>query len=127
MPLYQPNQLPPEHQNAPLTHKGIIATFHASNGKTYDVKFEHDNPVKLGSRFSSGFLMFGMGYVWDGTYQQPYYSSNDALLQNFCEGALNRGFFNFQSEMVPFMDITKITKKYYDYKVPLDTDIFQGD
>lgn len=127
MSTYLPTQLPPEHANAPLTQKGIIATFHTLSGKTYDVKFEHSDPVRIGSKFEHyGFLMMGMRYVWDGTYTQPYYS-NECRLQSWCEGALNRGFFNFKDELVPFMEVTKITKKYYDYKVPLDTYISQGD
>lgn len=120
MSLYQPGQLPSEHRNAPIKEKGVIATFHLANGQTKQVRFQHNDPVKLGSRMA----MFRI--VWDGTYTRPFYS-NHARLNQFCENSVNRGFFDFKDEMVPFLDVTKITKQEFDYEVPLDTFIHQGD
>ncbi len=105
------------------TTEGVTATFHLANGQTRQINFRTDKKVTLGSHHNGGWFIGR--YVHDGTYSNP--NNNHDELERYCKNCVSQGMWTFGNEMIPFLEVIKITKATFIYEVEIDPTISQGD
>lgn len=110
--------------SAPTTTKGITALFHLKKGKPLKLRFAEMRPVTMGSRLPHAFS-FSWKCVHDGTYHNP--NDNQVYLDGYLRGSRQTGFYQIGDQLIPVAEVKSITLEHFDYEVPLDTTIHQGD